>query len=101
MSVEVVTTTFEQVVENQEPEIACECHWHTPARGAAEWVIVILPLSCCEGPDPRTRLWCNDCLQEVLAWHGLGLRCQFCGHDHPGLLPRDLLISYEPIRRAA
>lgn len=90
--------TFEEVVSEDEWAIPCECHWHTDHRGEAEWIVVNKPW-CCRAGGPR--LWCNDCLQEVMEWEGGGITCCHCRTSHSGLRPRDLIVSVEPLYRDA
>ena len=98
-AVQFMTDTFNQIVEDQEPDIACECHWHGTKRGgqegSAEWIVrVRAPLTC--GDKKKVVLFCDGCLQAVLHFEG-ALNCPDCGR-HENVIGRHGIQSYEPIR---
>lgn len=94
---DIITSTFEAIIAQENFDIACECVWHLPSRGPAEW-IVVLDRTCCNAA--KTATWCDDCLREVLAYDRPWM-CAKCHAPHPDSSPRDFIVSYDRIRRAA
>lgn len=104
MSVELVTTTFEQVVEGEEPATPCECPMHKHlllGDEPASWVVTVKAPPCgCWGEHGPIQLWCDPCLQACLAYER-GVWCVICFNFWPEPPRRLLLVSYEPIKSAA
>lgn len=103
MSVELVTPTFEQVVEGEDPATPCECPMHDrlPGNQPAEWIVHVKPPPCgCVPKQGLTQFWCDDCLQACLACES-GVWCALCMCMYAEPPRRLLLVSYEKIKSAA
>lgn len=94
---DIITSTFEAIIAQENFDIACECTWHGHSDHPAEW-IVVMDRACCNAP--KTAMWCDDCLKEVVAYGGAWF-CDKCLAPHPDSSPRDFIVSYDRIRRAA
>ena len=76
----VVTITFEDLMNAETWDFPCECGWHEErGHGPAVWVVHHSGYPCGCKP-PGVRLWCDACLQAVVAHNGL-VRCGECGAE--------------------
>lgn len=91
--------TFYEIVENQEPEIACECNWHgtewSPGSitdSPAEWIVNVKAFCCAPS---KSVLWCDACLTAYLAYEG-PVNCVRCAKTYD-VVCRLMVTSFEPL----